>query len=93
MARKKKKSHSWIDIKKNIKNFNKDQLIELVGDLYRLSENNKEFFHTRFLKTENPLKSYKRIIRDSTGCYGMSKTLKPTTIYCSMSYFNVGFCN
>jgi len=43
MARKKKKTPSWIDVKKNIKSFNNAQLLELIGDLYRLSENNKEF--------------------------------------------------
>lgn len=42
MARKKKKTHSWIDVKNKIQRFNKDQLTELIGDLYRLSENNKE---------------------------------------------------
>ena len=69
MARKKKKTHSWVDVKRNIKSFNKDQLIELIGDLYRLSENNKEFFHTRFLLNEDPLESYKRIIQDALHPY------------------------
>jgi len=34
-----------------------------------LSENNKEFFHTRFSLSEDPLESYKRIIQDSVHPY------------------------
>ena len=69
MARKKKKTHSWIDVKNKIQRFNKDQLTELIGDLYRLSENNKEFFHTRFSLSEDPLEPYKRIIQDAMHPY------------------------
>jgi hypothetical protein len=69
MARKKKKTPSWIDVKRNIKDFNKDQLLELIGDLYRLSANNKEFFHARFSLSEDPLESYKRIIQDAMHPY------------------------
>ena len=69
MARKKKKTPSWIDVKRNIKSFNNAQLLELIGDLYRLSENNKEFFHARFSLSEDPLESYKRIIQDAIHPY------------------------
>ena len=69
MARKKKKTLSWIDVKRKIKRFNADQLIDLIGDLYRLSANNKEFFHTRFTLSEDPLESYKRIIQDAIHPY------------------------
>ena len=69
MARIKKKTPSWIDVKRNIKGFNADQLLDLAGDLYRLSANNKEFFHTRFSLSEDPLKSYKRIIQDAIHPY------------------------
>ncbi len=69
MARKKKKTPSWIDVKRNIKSFNTTQLLELIGDLYRLSENNKEFFHARFSLSEDPLESYKRIIQDAIHPY------------------------
>jgi hypothetical protein len=65
MARKKKKTLSWIDVKRNIRDFNKDQLLDLMGDLYRLSTNNKEFFHTHFSLSEDPLESYRRIIQDA----------------------------
>ncbi len=69
MARKKKRIPSWIDVKRNIKSFNNTQLLELIGDLYRLSENNKEFFHARFSLSEDPLESYKRIIQDAIHPY------------------------
>lgn len=69
MARKKKKTLSWIEAKRKIKGFNADQLIDLIGDLYRLSANNKEFFHTRFTLSEDPLESYKRIIQDAIHPY------------------------
>jgi len=69
MARKKKKTPSWIDVKRNIKGFNNDQLLELIGDLYRLSENNKDFSHTRFSLSEDSLESYRRIIQDAIHPY------------------------
>jgi hypothetical protein len=68
-TRKKKKTPSWIDVKRNIKGFNKNQLLDLIGDLYRLSATNKEFFHTRFSLSEDPLESYKRIIQDAIHPY------------------------
>ena len=69
MARKKKKTPSWIDVKRNIKDFNKDQLLDLIGDFYRLSTNNKEFFHTRFSLSQDLSESYRRIIQDSIHPY------------------------
>ena len=69
MARKRKKTPSWVDVKRNIKDFNKDELLKLIGDVYRLSENNKEFFHTRFSLSEDPLEFYKRIIQDAIHPY------------------------
>lgn len=69
MAKKKKKNPSWVDVKRKIKGFNKDQLLELIGDLYRLSENNQDFFHARFLLGEDPLESYKQIIKDALHPY------------------------
>jgi hypothetical protein len=69
MAKNKKKNPSWIEIKREIKGFNKDQLIELLGELYRLSCENKDFLNTRFSLSEDPLKSYKRIIQDAVHPY------------------------
>ncbi|TET86787.1 MAG: hypothetical protein E3J46_07360, partial [Desulfobacteraceae bacterium] len=69
MARKKKKAPSWIDVKRNITGLKKDHLYNLIRDLYRLSENNKEFFHTRFSLSKDPLEFYKRIIQDAIHPY------------------------
>ena len=44
-------------------------MLELIGDLYRLSKSNKEFFHTRFSLSEDSLESYKRIIQDAIHPY------------------------
>ncbi len=65
----KNKAPSWIDVKKQIKKFDKQQLIDLVGDLYRLSSDNKRFFNTRFSLNKDPLESYKRIIQGSIHPY------------------------
>ena len=65
MMRKKNKKPSWIDVKRSIKHFEKTQLVELIGDLYQVSECNKEFFHTRFSLKEDNLESYKRIIQNA----------------------------
>ena len=56
----KNKTPSWVDVKKQITPFDKKNLIELVGDLYRLSEDNKRFFHTRFSLGKDPLEPHKR---------------------------------
>jgi len=69
MAKKKKKTPSWLEVKREIKDFNKDQLMELLGDLYRLSSENKKFFYTRFSLSEDPLEPYKRIIQDAVHPY------------------------
>jgi hypothetical protein len=69
MANNKKKNPSWNEVKREIKGFNEDQLIELLGDLYRLSSENKEFLNTRFSLNDDPLKSYKRIIQDAVHPY------------------------
>jgi len=69
MAKTKKKRPSWIEVKKEIKDFNKDQLMELLGDLYRLSTENKEFYNTRFSLSDDTLEPYKRIIQDAVHPY------------------------
>ncbi len=69
MRRKKKKSPSWIDIKRIINSFEKKQLVELTGDLYRLSTINKDFLHARFSLGEDPLEPYKRIIQNGIHPY------------------------
>ncbi len=65
-----KKSPSWGDIETSLKQLETDQLISLVRDLYKLSPENKDFFHTRFSATgEDPLPRYKKIIKESVHPY------------------------
>ena len=59
----KKKSPSWIDVKRKISGLEKNMLLELLGELYRLSDENKDFFNTRFSLIDNTLEPYKRIIQ------------------------------
>lgn len=65
----KKKTPSWADVQKKLRNFDNTQLLGLIEDLYRLSESNKEFFNTRFSLPEDPLASYKRIIQGALHPY------------------------
>lgn len=69
MTRKKKEVPNWIDVKRIITGFDKKQLVELAGDLYRLSMANKDFFHARFSLGEEPLEPYKRIIQNAMHPY------------------------
>jgi hypothetical protein len=65
----KKKKPSWVDVKKIVGRFEKKQLVDLVGDLYRLSSDNQDFFHARFSIGTDPLKSYKTIIQNAIHPY------------------------
>ena len=61
---KKKKTPTWIDVKKTLKNFENSQLIELLKELYQLSGENKNFFHARFNAGTVARQNYKKIILD-----------------------------
>ncbi len=67
--KKKQKKSCWGDIEMPIKQFQKDQLLDLIHDFYRLSPENKDFLHTRFSKNEDPLPRYKKIIQDAIHPY------------------------
>ncbi len=57
---------SWKDLKPVLEEFSSKQLLELVQDLYRFSNENRAFFHARFLSEqaeEDGLASYKTRIR------------------------------
>jgi len=69
IAKAKKKTPSWIEVKGKIKGLNKDQLIALLGDLYRLTSENKDFFNTRFSLSDDPIEPYKQIIQDAVHPY------------------------
>ena len=68
---KKKKEPCWEDIKTPIEQFKESELVSLIRDLYRLSPENKDFFHTRFSATgdKDPLLRYKKIIQNAIHPY------------------------
>jgi hypothetical protein len=65
MKKQKLKKPTWIDVKKSIKGIGSPQLIELVKELYQLSDENKNFLHARFNGGTASLKKYRKIILDS----------------------------
>lgn len=65
MKKGKSKKPIWVDVKRSIKSFEPSQLIELVNDLYQLSEENKTFLHARFSDGGDSLHKYKVIILNS----------------------------
>ena len=62
MKKENPKKSNWSAIKKSLKDFDTNHFIELVKDLYHLSENNRNFLHARFIKEGDTLKRYKKII-------------------------------
>jgi hypothetical protein len=65
LAKKKQASPTWSDVKSVLARLDQKQLVQLAGDLYRLSKENKDFFHARFAVGEDPLAPYKKIVE---GC-------------------------
>lgn len=64
MVKRKKKGPTWSDVKTELVNSDKKQLLNLVADLYRLSNENKVFLHSRFKVGDNSLDPYKKIIEE-----------------------------
>ena len=54
----------WGTVKKCLLAKNPKELVHLIGDLYSLSEDNREFLHAR-CSLGNPLEPYKRRIADA----------------------------
>jgi hypothetical protein len=65
MAIKNQHRPAWSDVKRKIASMDEKQLLQLVGDLYRLSKENREFLHARFEVGDDPLASYKKTIQES----------------------------
>lgn len=64
MARKKKDEPTWSDVKSVLAGLDHKRLVELAGDLYRLSKENRDFFHARFSVGRDKLAPYKKIIEE-----------------------------
>ena len=54
-----KKKSKWFSIKRSLCKYDSEQLLELIEDLYNLSEENRLFFETRLKRSSTPLKSFK----------------------------------
>ena len=64
MAKRKTKGSTWSDVKTALANLDEKQLLKLVADLYRLSNENKIFLHTRFEIGDDPFGPYKKTIEE-----------------------------
>lgn len=58
-----KKSTKWLEIRKVLSKCSERDLIGLVGDLYALSQSNKDFLEARFIKNDKVLARYKDLIK------------------------------
>jgi hypothetical protein len=47
MLSKKPKKSAWMDVREIIERFDRDELVQLVKELYQLSEDNRTFLHVR----------------------------------------------
>jgi hypothetical protein len=64
MAKRKTMEPSWSDVKPALVEPDQKALLSLVGDLYRLSNENKTFLHTRFKVGGDPLSPYRKTIEE-----------------------------
>jgi hypothetical protein len=64
MGARKQHGPVWSDVKSKIVGLDQKQLVQLVGDLYRLSKENREFLHARFEVGDDPLAPYKKSIQE-----------------------------
>ncbi len=65
MPKKKSKKTAWNDVNTSIKEYDRSQLVDLVRDLYQLSDTNKNFLHSRYSIGNDPLQPYKKIIENT----------------------------
>jgi hypothetical protein len=64
VAKIKTKGPTWSDVKAALANLDQEQLVKLVADLYKLSNENKTFLHARFKVGDDQLGPYKKIIEE-----------------------------
>ncbi|NRA89610.1 MAG: hypothetical protein HRU43_00475 [Simkaniaceae bacterium] len=50
---------NWTEVKTSLKDVNRQGLLGLISDLYKLSSENKIFLHTRFSRSKENLQQYK----------------------------------
>jgi len=59
------KKPSWSQVKAILAQQEPKEVLKLVGDLYRLSKDNRVFIESRFLTGEDALEHYKQVIADA----------------------------
>lgn len=64
LTNKKKSSPTWTDLKAKLAELDQKQLIQHIGDLYRLSRDNQEFLNARFGFLEDPLAPFVKSIHE-----------------------------
>jgi hypothetical protein len=64
VAKKKTKRPTWSDVKASLADLDREQLVKLVADIYRLSNENKAFLHARFSVGADPIGPYKKTINE-----------------------------
>ncbi len=62
MAKKKSTTYSWKNIRSVLTEASHKDLLRLVGDLYALQKENRNFLHARFIKNGDTLAPYKDAI-------------------------------
>jgi hypothetical protein len=61
---KKKQLPSWPDVKTVLARLNQTDLLDLISDLYHLSNNNQDFLHARLTIGDDIVAPYKKIIEE-----------------------------
>ena len=64
MAAQKRKDPTWKDVKTVLVNLDQKQLLKLIADLYKFSNENKTFLNTRFSVGKDQLGPYKKVIEE-----------------------------
>jgi hypothetical protein len=64
VAKVKKRGPTWSDVKSVLVGLDRKKLVELAGYLYRLSKENRDFFHARFSVGQDQLAPYKKTIEE-----------------------------
>lgn len=65
VVKQKRRGSTWSDVKRQVVNLDQKQLVQIVGDLYRLSKENEEFLSARFGVLDDPLAPFKKSIEES----------------------------
>jgi hypothetical protein len=57
------KSLSWQNVRSSLKGYDRDSLLKIVGEMYRLSPENRDFLQARLLSEPDSAKTFKKRLR------------------------------